>query len=146
MMSTLTYSLNGQTLIGKKLGILNNEIDTIEFIENRSLFNGEVVNGEFVLVPIQNIINANNTYFNLLKQLELYKEIVIEQDKQISDLRLALIYSENETDHYKRAYNKSELINLELRGIIKQEQRRTIAFGVLTSLLIGYIIYDGAIK
>lgn len=145
-MNTLTYSLNGQTLIGKKLGILNNKTDTIQFIEDRSLFNGEIVNGDFVLVPIQNIINANNAYFNLLKQLELYKEIVIEQDKQISDLRLALIYSENETDRYKRAYNKSELINLELREIIKQEQRRIIAFGVLTSLLIGYIIYDQAIK
>ncbi len=141
-MSTLTYSLNGQTLIGKKRILLQNNNDSIEFIEDRSLFNGEVVNGEFVLVPIQNIINANNMYFNLINQLELFKELTIEQDKQISDLKLALIYSENETDYYIRAYNKSNLINIELRGIIKQERRRTIAFGVLATLLIGYITYE----
>ena len=103
-------------------------------------------NQEFVQVPTLNIIAANAIYYNKLNLITTYIQLTDAQEYQINNYRDALYFSEKETDHYKTALTKSELVNLELNGIIRQERRKTRAFQIITGVLVSYIIYDTIIK
>ncbi len=125
----------------------------IEWTDSYELsFNLELIdeikefNQNFIQIPTLNMIAANAIYNNKLNLVGVYINLVETQDVQINNYQTALIYSEEETAFYKSALMSSELINLELRSIITQERRRTTAFGVLTTILTGYIIYETIIK
>ncbi len=103
-------------------------------------------NQDFVQIPTLNMIAANAIYYNKLNLVGVYINLVETQDKQIENYQTALYYSQEESNYYQSAFNQSELINIELRGILKQERRRTRAFQIITGVLVSYIVYDTLIK
>lgn len=97
-------------------------------------------NEEFILVPTLNIIGANLGYYNKLNLVTNYIELTETQRTQINNYQEALDFSEEEAHYYRSAFVRSELINIELRGIIRQERRRSLALGGVVAILGTYII------
>jgi archaellum component FlaC len=121
--------------------------DSYEFTFNLELVDEiKEFNQDFIQVPTLNMIAANAIYYNKINLIDNYINLTETQDKQIENYQTALYFSQEESSYHQSAFNKSELINIELRGTLKQERRRTRAFQIITGVLVSYIVYDTLIK
>jgi len=141
MMSSFAFSSNGQnqendvvfstdTIEENKRDDFNSMLDTLQ------IFNGSVV------VPFENIIWANAIYFNQLGRLNIYQELVLEFQHQISNYEDALDEAIIRGDAYKDAYENTVMINDKLRESLRLEKRRSIAIGGVVVVLVTYIIIN----
>lgn len=103
-------------------------------------------NQTHIQIPTINMIAANAIYFNKRNLLINYVDLTEQQTNQIENYTIALNFAEEESAYYRSAYVNSQLINTELRAILAQERRRTIAFGVISTTLVGYILYETLTK
>ena len=115
----------------ESVGLLNR--DTLEIFRN---------NSGLVLIPIENIRQANSIYFFQLNQLNLYKALILVKEEQIQNYISALRNSEIETLSYQEAYNICLQIIDEKDSILELRRKERIILGSVIVALISYITFN----
>jgi len=140
-MSNFAFSWNGlnqeNSLVSSTNTIeINDQTNFNDMLDTLQIFNGKV------LIPFDHIIWANAIYFNQLNRLNIYQELVLEFQYQLSDYENALDAAITRGDAYKDAYENSVMINDKLRESFRLERRRSIIIGGVVVGLVTYIIIN----